>query len=115
MGIFEVLGAIADALCESETRKPSPDVVIVRQAPSTHPSACAAIRVISANAANTTFDSDKESAAYDIKKVVVANEFAEDVAATAVEELAKLSEKCHFRSSKDAILRIIRKIGRKER
>ena len=113
MGLFEILGALADAIVEGEKQKP--DVVIVRQTPATHPSACAAIRAIAANAINSTFDSERESAACDIRKIVIANDFAEDVAATAVEELVKLSEHCHFRSSKDTILRIIRKIGRKER
>lgn len=125
MGLFEILGVLADAIVEAETREPTtpvvvqqpaqPDVVIVRQTPASHPSACAAIRVIAANVADATFDSDRESAAYEIRKVVIANNFAEDVSATAVEELAKLSERCHFRSSKDAILRQIKRIGKKER
>lgn len=123
MRIFEILGALADAIAETETHEPTnpvvvqpqPDVVIVRQMPTAHPSACAAIKAIAASAMNSPYDTDRESAAYDIRKVVIAADFAEDVATTAVTELVKLSELCHYSSSRELVLRQIKRIGRKER
>jgi hypothetical protein len=121
MGIFEIIGAIADAIAETETRKPTPvevvqpDVVIVRQTQAAHPSACAAIKAIAASAMNSPYDSDRETAAYDIRKVVIAADFAEDVSTAAVEELVKIGEHCHYSSSKELVLRQIKRISRHER